>query len=95
MTEVQIAALRGRERAIERQTAPVAEMTASRDRLDQVALLNLPPDLNDGLVIGIAPLHELLPWSEAGKHWKRLLGGEYEWSKMSVRMRDCRLVQAT
>jgi hypothetical protein len=34
----------------------VAEVTEYRRKLDAVALLNVPPDLNDGVVISIAPL---------------------------------------
>ena len=81
------AARRRREREIERQAKLVAEVTDFRDRLDAAALRNLLPDLNDGVVISIAPLWELVPWQEAEKHWQKLLAGEYEWSTMSQQMR--------
>lgn len=45
-----------RERAIERQQCIADEVTAFSKTLDRVALLNLPPDLNDGVTISIAPL---------------------------------------
>ena len=38
------------------------------------------PDLNDGVVLNIAPLQELVPWKEAKSYWDELLKGEYEWS---------------
>ncbi len=79
---------RRREREIERQQKLVAKVTEFRDRLDQVALLNLPPDLNDGVTIGIAPLWELTPWKEAQRTWEKLVAGEYAWSTMSQRMRE-------
>jgi len=85
---------RRREREIERQQKLVAEVTELRDRLDQIALLNLPPDLNDGVVIGIAPLWELTPWKEAQKMWEKLVSGEYAWSTMAQRMRERGLVKA-
>jgi hypothetical protein len=49
-------ARRQREREIEQQQRLVAEVTEYRRKLDAVALLNVPPDLNDGVVISIAPL---------------------------------------
>lgn len=86
-------ARRRREREIERRQKLVAEVTEFRDRLDRVAVLKLPPDLNDGVVISIAPLWELVPWKEAQKTWEELVDGEYEWSTMSQRMRERGLVR--
>ena len=87
------AARRRREREIERQDKLVAEVTAFRDQLDRIALLNLPADLNDGVVISIAPLRELVPWKEGQKTWERLVAGEYEWSTMSRQMSERGLVR--
>jgi len=86
-------ARRRREREIERQQKLVAEVTEFRDRLDRVALLKLPPDLNDGVVISIAPLWELVPWKEAQRTWEKLVAGEYPWSTMARRMRERGLVK--
>ena len=82
-----------REREIERQQKLVAEVTEFRAQLDAVALLNLPPDLNDGVVISIAPLRELVPWGEAQKTWDKLVAGEYPWSTMARQMRERGLVK--
>ena len=84
---------RRREREIERQQRIVTEVTEFRNRLDRVALLNLPPDLNDGVVISIAPLWELVPWKEAQRTWERLVAGEYPWSTMARRMRERSIVK--
>jgi len=86
-------ARRHREREIERQQKLVAEVTEFRDRLDRVALLNLPPDLNDGVVISIAPLWELVPWKEAQRTWEKLVAGEYPWSTMAKQIRERGLVK--
>ena len=93
-----VAALEGsarkrREREIERQERLVAEVTDFRQRLDAVALLNLPPDLNDGVVISIAPLWEMVPWKEAQRTWEKLVAGEYLWSTMAQQMRERGLVR--
>ncbi|HUY31320.1 MAG TPA: hypothetical protein VMV69_00960 [Pirellulales bacterium] len=34
------------------------------------------PDLNDGVVLNIAPLWELVPWKEAKKYWQESEGGQ-------------------
>lgn len=81
-------AKRQREREIDRQEKLVAEVTAFRNTLDQIALRNLPPDLNDGVLISIAPLHPLLPWKEAERMWDALVKGEYGWSTMSQQMKE-------
>ncbi|MDY6876097.1 MAG: hypothetical protein SWK90_07860 [Chloroflexota bacterium] len=84
---------RRREREIERQQKLVVEVTEFRDRLDRVALLKLPPDLNDGVVISIASLWELVPWKEAQRTWEKLVAGEYPWSTMAQQMQKQGLVK--
>jgi len=81
------------EREIERQQRIVAKVAEFRDRLDRVALLNIPPDPNDGVVISIAPLWELVPWKEAQRTWEKLIAGEYPWSAMAQQMRERGLVK--
>ena len=79
---------RKREREIERQQKLVNEVTDFRNRLDAVALAKLPPDPNDGVLISLAPLRELVPWKEAEKTWRQLLAGQYAWSTMARQLRD-------
>jgi hypothetical protein len=76
------------ERQLEHQESLVMELYDFRDKLQRVADLNLEPDLNDGVVLNIAPLWELVPWSEAKKYWEELLAGKYEWSSISKQLRD-------
>ena len=86
-------AKRAREREVERQAKLVAEVAAFRDRLDQVALLMLPPDPADGVLLSIAPLHGLVPWKEARAAWEALLAGAHGWSTMARQMRARGLVK--
>ncbi len=65
----------------------MAEVTAFRNTLDQIVLRNLPPDLDDGVLISVAPLHPLLPWKEAERMWDALVKGQYGWSTMAQQLR--------
>lgn len=72
--------------------ALVAEVTVFRNRLDRVVLLNLPPDLNDGVTISMALLWELVPWKEAQWMWGKLVAGQCEWSTMAELMKERGLI---
>ena len=80
-------ARRNREKEIERQEKLVAEVTAFEKTLDKIALANLPPDPNDGVLISIAPLYPLAPWPEAARMWEALRSGQYGWSTMAKQMK--------
>lgn len=81
-------ARRNREKEIERQEKLVAEVIAFGKTLDKIALANLPPDPNDGVLISIAPLHPLAPWPEAARMWEALRSGQYGWSTMGKKMAE-------
>ena len=57
-----------------------------------MAALGYDPDLNDGVVLNIAPFHEITPWKVAKQYWDELCEGKYEWSTMSKRLREKGLV---
>ena len=78
---------------IERQEDFLSELRDFKDKLRRAANLHLEPDLNDGVVLNIAPLHELVPWKEANKYWDELLAGEYEWSSIGKQLRANGLVK--
>ena len=58
------------------------------EALERVAALGYDPDLNDGVVLNIAPFHEVTPWKEARAYWDELCAGRYEWSTMSQRLKE-------
>jgi hypothetical protein len=76
------------EKAVEKQEEQLTDLREFRDRLARAAKLHLRPDLNDGVVLNIAPLHELVPWKEVKSKWNELLSGKYEWSSIGKQLRE-------
>jgi len=95
LSQIEGAERRRRERELARQQQLVDEVRAFRQRLDAVAKQDLFIDLNDGVLISIAPLRELVPWKEAERMWEQLLAGEYGWSTMARMLREKGLVAKT
>ena len=77
----------------EKQEDFISELRDFEDKLRRAANLHLEPDLNDGVVLNIAPLHELVPWKVAKEYWEELLEGKYEWSSIGKQLREKGLVK--
>ena len=80
-------------RDIEEKEDFLSELRDFEDKLRRAANLNLEPDLNDGVVLNIAPLWELVPWKEAKNYWEELIDGKYEWSTIGKQLRQKGLVK--
>jgi hypothetical protein len=78
---------------VERQEDFLSELRDFEDKLRRAANLHLEPDLNDGVVLNIAPLWELVPWKEAKNYWDELMDGQYEWSSIGKQLRQKGLVK--
>lgn len=81
------------EKDMDRQEQFVSELRDFADKLRGAADLHLEPDLNDGVVLNIAPLRELVPWKEAEKYWEELMEGKYEWSSVGKQLPEKGLVK--
>lgn len=91
--------------AISDQEDLLSELEDFAEKLEKAANLNFvdkdklksdvryDPDLNDGVVLNIAPLWELVPWKEAKKYWDELLKGQYDWSSIGKQLREKGLVK--
>jgi len=51
-------------------------------------------DLNDGVILNIAPLWELVPWKEPQKYWEELKEGKYSWSHIASQLWPERVKEA-
>ena len=78
---------------IEKQEDFLSELRDFENKLRRAANLHLEPDLNDGVVLNIAPLWELVPWRDAKDHWHELMEGKYEWSSIGKQLREKGLVK--
>jgi hypothetical protein len=78
---------------VEWQEEFLSELRDFEDKLRRAANLHLIPDLNDGVVLNIAPLWELVSWKEAKDYWGELLKGEFEWSSIGKQLRQNGLVK--
>ena len=81
------------EKDLDRQEQFVSELRDFADKLRRAANLHLDPDLNDGVVLNIAPSWELAPWKEAKQYWDELVEGKYEWSSIGKQLREKGLVR--
>ncbi len=75
------------EKQLDRQDNFVSELRDFHDKLRRAADLNLAPDLNDGAILNLAPLWELVPWPEPRKYWEELIRGKYDWSMIGRQVR--------
>lgn len=80
-------------KAVEEQDDLVSELRDFEDRLRRAANLHFAPDLNDGVSLNIAPLHELVPWEDVRSSWDEVIAGEHEWSSLGKQLRAKGLVK--
>lgn len=76
------------DKEIEKHEDFLSELRDFKDKVQRAANFHLEADLNDGVVLNIAPLWELVPWKEAKNYWEELLEGKYEWSSIGKQLRE-------
>jgi len=78
-------AARGLEKEREEALSRLEELRWFEGEVRKVAEGGWAPDLDDGVVINLAPLHAVVPWKAPEKIWKKLEKGECDWSKLAMR----------
>lgn len=43
------------------------------------------PDIDDGVILNMAPLHELIPWAEPKKYWEEIEKDRYDWAHLAMK----------
>jgi len=86
-------ALKDLEKVVDQHDMLLSDLREFHARLDRAAKYYLTPDLDDGVILNIAPLWELVPWNEAKIHWDELLAGKYAWSSIGRQLREKGLVE--
>jgi hypothetical protein len=81
------------EKEIDGQEAFISELHDFVEKLERAANLNLIPEHDDGVVLTIAPLRELVPWNEPKNYWDELIEGKYEWSSIGKQLAEKGLVR--
>ncbi len=81
------------EKEIDGQEAFISELHDFVEKLERAASLNLIPEHDDGVVLTIAPLRELVPWNEPKNYWDELIEGKYEWSSIGKQLAEKGLVK--
>jgi hypothetical protein len=77
-------------REIDKQAGFVDELREFAEKIETVAPL-WAPDLNDGIVIVLAPIWQLFAhhkaWSrELKSHWAKLSAGDYDWAQLAMHL---------
>ncbi|MBX6362423.1 MAG: hypothetical protein IRZ00_01035 [Gemmatimonadetes bacterium] len=73
------------EKEIEGKLQLLEELDWFEARLRALAERGYAPDLDDGVIINLAPLHELVPWKEPEQVWKKLEKGDYDWARLAMK----------
>ena len=87
------AAVKKLEKEIDSQEAFVSELNDFVEKLERAANLDLIPEHDDGVVLTIAPLRELVPWNEPKNYWDELIEGKYAWSSIGKQLAEKGLVK--
>jgi len=59
------------------------ELRAFKQDIQEVIDTGFKPDIDDGVILSMAPLYKLILWKEPEKYYKDLQMGRYEWAHVS------------
>lgn len=76
---------RAMEKEIEKSENFIDELTDFLKKVKAVLDRGYDPDIDDGVILNMAPLHELIPWSEPKIYWEELQKGKYDWAHLAMK----------
>lgn len=82
------------QKTIEETEAARDDLQEFANKIDDLITLGYDPNIDDGVLINMAPLWQLIPsWSaEPKKCWEKLVAGDYDWSHMAMHLWPERVV---
>jgi len=76
------------EKLIVRGEELLEELEHFKKDINEVIALRYKPNIDDGVILNMAPLYKLMSWKEPEKYYKELQEGKYEWSQISRIFRE-------
>lgn len=81
------------QKSIEVTEAARDDLQEFASKIDDLIALSYDPNIDDGVLINMAPLWQLISWSaEPNKCWDKLVAGDYDWSHMAMHLWPERVV---
>jgi len=63
----------------------INELKDFREKLEKIAKRGYDPDFDDGVILNMAPLHEVIPWKEPRAYWEDLEKGKFDWAHIAMK----------
>jgi hypothetical protein len=70
---------------IESKSDFINELKDFKEKINKVAQRGYDPDFDDGVILNMAPLHEVIPWKEPKAYWEDLETGKYDWAHIAMK----------
>jgi len=74
-----------REKEIEKKADFVVELKEFKDTMEKITHSGYDPNFDDGVILNMSALHEVIPWKEPTKYWKELEAGNYDWAHIAMK----------
>ena len=63
----------------------INELKDFKEKLEKIAKRGYDPDFDDGVILNMAPLHEVISWKEPKAYWDDLEKGKYDWAHIAMK----------
>lgn len=76
---------RNLEKEIDKLETFIDELIDFQAKVKAIADKGYDPHIDDGVILNMAPLYEIIPWTEPKKFWKELQDGKFDWAHMAMK----------